>query len=143
LKQFTTPQFVPGRDHALAIRSAERVAPYVRYRRKTGLMVMFKANFTVGLLVGVTLAASAPTVGTELITVLSGPAKANIARPQPPGAVAPQTVNRTGKSDRLHPSHNAIGSSHSKFPKIPEGCDAAFSPLSRGAASNFSSRCRV
>jgi len=108
-------------------------------------MVGFKINFLAGLLIGVALAIVAPVAGADLIaglTVLSPPASAGT-----PGTatvqqtVALQNVNRAAKSDRLHPSQKATGDTRPKLPKILEGCDPAFSPLSRGAASNFSSRC--
>lgn len=99
-------------------------------------MAVFKANFLAGLLVGVAIAVAIPFVGTEVFASLSGPAQATATAPLPL-----QTVNRAGKADRLHPAHNAIGRSAPKAPKILEGCDPAFSPLSRGATSNFSSRC--
>ena len=104
-------------------------------------MAVFKANFLAGLLVGVAIAIALPFAGAEVFATLSVPAQATgVAAP----ALQPvQSVNRAGKTDRLHPSHNAIGRSAPKAPKIPEGCDPAFSPLSRGASSNFSSRCLV
>jgi hypothetical protein len=99
-------------------------------------MAVFKSNFVAGILVGLGVALAAPLAGTELVASLSAPAKANV---QNPASVTPQTVNRAGKADRIRPAHNAIGRSGPT--KIPEGCDPAFSPLSKGAASNFSSRC--
>ena len=99
-------------------------------------MAVFKSNFVAGILVGLGVAFAAPLVGTELVASLSAPAKANV---QSPASITPQTVNRAGKADRIRPGHNAIGRSGPT--KIPEGCDPAFSPLSKGAASNFSSRC--
>lgn len=84
---------------------------------------------------GAAVAVAIPLVGTEVVATLSGPAQATVTAPQDL-----QIVNRAGKADRLHPVHNAIGRSAPKA-KILEGCDPAFSPLSKGAASNFSSRC--
>ena len=95
---------------------------------------VFKANFLAGLLVGVAIAVAIPLASAEVFATLSNSAQA--AAPQP---AAHQTVNRASKADRLHPTHNA--SSPAKPARIPEGCDPAFSPLSKGAASNFSSRC--
>jgi hypothetical protein len=102
-------------------------------------MTVFRANFVAGILVGVALAIAAPLAGTELVAGLSPSAKANSALVRG-DSVQLQIVNRSGKSDRLHP-RNASSSSRPKMPKIPEGCDPAFSPLSRGAASNYVSRC--
>jgi hypothetical protein len=99
-------------------------------------MAVYKTNFMAGLVVGVAVAVALPLVGTEVFATLSGPAQATVTSQSPL-----QTVNRAGKADRLHPSHNAIGRSAPKAPKILEGCDPAFSPLSKGAASNFSGRC--
>jgi hypothetical protein len=99
---------------------------------------VFKTNFILGILVGVALAIATPLAGTELAATFSAPAQANSVNSDL-NKFAPQTVNRAGKSDRIRPSHNAIGDS--KSPKIPDGCDPAFSPLSRGAGSNFSGRC--
>jgi hypothetical protein len=104
-----------------------------------GFMTDFRANFIAGILVGLALAIAAPLAGTEVLATLSPTAQANTAPVQGDSA-ALQTVNRSGKSDRLHPL-NAASSSRTKMPKIPEGCDPAFSPLSRGAASNYVSRC--
>jgi hypothetical protein len=104
-----------------------------------GFMAVFKTNFILGMLVGVALAAWAPVAGTELVATFSAPAKASVAAHL--NEIVPQTVNRAAKSDRIRPAHNAIGNSPSKSPKIPDGCDPAFSPLSRGASSNFSGRC--
>jgi len=98
-------------------------------------MAVFKANFLAGLLVGLAIAIAMPLAGAEVFASLSGPAQATVTA-QP---VSVQSVNRAGKTDRLHPIHNA--SSPAKPAKIPEGCDPAFSPLSKGASSNFSSRC--
>jgi hypothetical protein len=103
-------------------------------------MTVFKTNFILGMLVGVALAVTAPLAGTELVATFSAPAKASSVAAHL-NKVAPQTVNRAAKSDRIRPSHNAIGNSPSRPPKIPDGCDPAFSPLSRGAGSNFSGRC--
>jgi hypothetical protein len=103
-------------------------------------MTVFKTNFILGMLVGVALAVAAPLAGTELVATFSAPAKASSVAAHL-NKVAPQTVNRAAKSDRIRPSHNAIGNSPSRSRKIPDGCDPAFSPLSRGAGSNFSGRC--
>jgi hypothetical protein len=100
---------------------------------------VFKTNFIAGILVGLMLAIAAPLAGTEVFATLSPAVGANTVS-NPVGSEPLQAVNRSGKSDRLHP-YNAASSSRSKMPKIPEGCDPAFSPLSRGAASNFVSRC--
>jgi hypothetical protein len=112
----------------------------IRYRRGciSGRFAVFRTNFILGILVGVALAIAAPLAGTELVATLSAPAQATGVSAHL-NKVAPQTVNRAGKSDRIRPSHNAIGDSKSS--KIPDGCDPAFSPLSRGAGSNFSGRC--
>lgn len=104
-------------------------------RAANGLIAVVKTNFLAGLLVGAAVAVAIPLVGTEVVATLSGPAQATVTAPQDL-----QIVNRAGKADRLHPVHNAIGRSAPKA-KILEGCDPAFSPLSKGAASNFSSRC--
>lgn len=101
------------------------------------VIAVFKTNFILGILVGIALAGAAPLAGAELVATFSAPAKANSISADL--KVAPQVVNRPGKSDRLRPSDNAIGDSRSQ--KIPDGCDPAFSPLSRGAGSNFSGRC--
>ena len=100
-------------------------------------MAMFRTNFLAGIFVGVALAIAAPFAGTELVATLSAPAQANSAAQ----LTVPQIVNRASKTDRLRPDHKALGDSPAKPPKILEGCDPAFSPLSKGAASNFSSRC--
>lgn len=102
-------------------------------------MAMFKAHFVIGVLVGVALAIAAPLLGTELFATLSAPASANSAGTS--DATIQQTVNRADKSDRLKPSHDAIGSSRPKSLTIPRGCDPAFSPLSRGRPADFSGKC--
>jgi hypothetical protein len=106
------------------------------HSRIVRVKAVFKANFLAGLLVGAAIAVALPFAGAEVFATLSDSAQA--AAPQP---AVHQIVNRAGKGDRLHPAHNAIGRSVPKAPKILEGCDPAFSPLSKGAASNFSSRC--
>jgi hypothetical protein len=103
-------------------------------------MAGFRANFMMGVVVGCVLAALASFVGTDLLAVLSMPAKASMST-SVRDAMGPQSVNRIGKSDRLHPAQNATTEERAKPRKIPEGCDPAFSPLSKGAASNFSTRC--
>jgi hypothetical protein len=86
--------------------------------------------------VGAAVAAALPFAGAEVFATLSDSAQA--AAPQP---ALHQIVNRAGKGDRLHPAHNAIGRSVPKAPKILEGCDPAFSPLSKAAAPTFAGRC--
>jgi hypothetical protein len=108
-------------------------------------MAGFKTNFLAGLLIGAALAVVAPVAGADLVaglTMFSPPASAGTpAATTVQRTVLPQSVNRVAKSDRLHPSQKATGDSPKKLPKILEGCDPAFSPLSKGAASNFASRC--
>jgi hypothetical protein len=116
-----------------------RCAPVIGPFERMDVMTVFRANFLAGILVGVALAIAAPLAGTELVAGLSPTANANSAAVGSESALS-QTVNRSGKSDRLHP-RNAASSSRPKIPKIPEGCDTLFSPLSRGAASNYVSRC--
>lgn len=146
MKQFLTPQFVPPPITALRFEMVERLrcVPVIGPFDRTDIMTVFRANFVAGILVGIALAIAAPLAGTELVAGLSPTAKATTAtasRMAVLGDSVPlQTVNRSGKSDRLHP-RNAAGSSRSKMPRILEGCDPAFSPLSRGAASNYVSRC--
>ncbi len=99
----------------------------------------FKNNFLKGLLVGVTLAIVAPFATIDLV----GSAVPSAEASSPQHEI--QTVNRAGKSDRLHNPQRAkqdVDNSN-KLPSIPIGCDPAFSPLSKGARSNFSSRCLV
>ena len=66
-----------------------------------------------------------------------------------------QTVNRTGKSDRLPIDIQSNRNNQSKTVRdfapagaptravrpVPEGCDPAFSPLSASARLNYPSRC--
>jgi hypothetical protein len=123
-----------------------RVAPVERViEPRRSAMAGFKINFLAGLLIGAGLAVVAPVAGADLIaglTVPSPPASAGTpATGTVQQTVVPQNVNRAAKSNRLHPSQKATGDTRPKLPKILEGCDPAFSPLSRGAASNFSSRC--
>jgi hypothetical protein len=94
----------------------------------------FSGNFLIGAIAGAALAILAPLAATDLIAgprVAASPQKFEI-----------QTVNRAGKSDRLHnPQRATRDSDDAKPAKIPVGCDPAFSPLSKGARMNFSSRC--
>jgi hypothetical protein len=103
----------------------------------------FKTNFLAGLLIGAALAFAAPLAGADLVALLSAPARAGAPVSSVQQVVNVQTVNRSAKSDRLHPlkATNDLRDSRQKPRKIPEGCDPAFSPLSKDAASNFSSRC--
>lgn len=99
-------------------------------------MYGFRANFLAGLLIGAVLAI-APWAGASLLANTSTPASAS-------EQTAPPSVNRAGKSDRLHPARKVTNEPRKAPAKILEGCDPAFSPLSKGAASaNFSSRCLV
>jgi hypothetical protein len=73
-----------------------------------------------------------------------------------PESASMTIVNRAGKGDR-ELTIQEIGSSVTrrgpaprsnpvrdlKAPKIPEGCDPAFSPLTSSAKSNFTNRCLV
>ena len=60
-----------------------------------------------------------------------------------------QSVNRTGKADRLNVSgRNTLDKTVRELPAVepakrlvPEGCDPAFSPLSASARLNYASRC--
>ena len=105
-------------------------------------MGAFKINFVVGLLVGAVIAILAPLAGADVIAALSAPAQAtssSVAKE----ALAPQSVNRATKADRLHPlkTTNEVREPRRKYPKILEGCDPAFSPLTRNGAADFLSRC--
>jgi len=104
----------------------------------------FRINFLVGLLVGAVLAILAPLAGADLIAALSAPVQAtttgsSIAKE----ALGPQSVNRTAKSDRLHPlkATNDVREPRRKSPRVLEGCDPAFSPLTKNGAGDFLSRC--
>jgi hypothetical protein len=107
-------------------------------------MAGFRANFLMGLVTGAALAVLASFAGTNLLAVVLMPARASMSI-SVQDAMSPQTVNRAGKSNRLYPTQNVTTEERPKVPAmrpaIPEGCDPAFSPLSKGAASNFSSRC--
>jgi hypothetical protein len=105
-------------------------------------MGAFKINFLVGLLVGLALAVLAPLAGADLIAALSAPAQATNSS-VPKQALAPQSVNRATKSDRLHPlkATNEVREPRRKSSRIPEGCDPAFSPLTKNGAGDFLSRC--
>ena len=52
-----------------------------------------------------------------------------------------QTVTRSAKSNRLLATRRTTEDTQPRPHVIPTGCDAAFSPLSRGAAANYASRC--
>lgn len=104
----------------------------------------FKINFLMGLLVGAALAILAPLAGADLIAALSAPVRAtttgfSISKE----ALGLQSVNRAIKSDRLHPlkATNEVREPRRKSPRIPEGCDPAFSPLTKNGAADFLSRC--
>jgi hypothetical protein len=94
----------------------------------------FSGNFLAGLTLGAALAVLAPLAATDLI---AGPRAANSS------TYEVQTVNRAAKSDRLRNPQRTTRESdeQSKPASIPVGCDPAFSPLSKGARLNFSSRC--
>jgi hypothetical protein len=104
----------------------------------------FKINFLVGLLVGAVVAILAPLAGADLIAALSAPVQATTTGSAiTKEALGPQSVNRATKSDRLHPLNatNEVREPRRKLPRIPEGCDPAFSPLTRNGAADFLSRC--
>jgi hypothetical protein len=89
-----------------------------------------------GIAVGAALAIGVPLLGSQFFA-LSVPARADsIAASR---VLPAQTVNRAAKSDRLGLVPKAIGTSGPV--RIPEGCDPAFSPLSKAKGSNFSGRC--
>lgn len=68
-----------------------------------------------------------------------------------PADAAKTVVNRTNKGDRAvtvrdsreAPATSLQGKRATKEPKILEGCDPAFSPLTASAKSNYASRCLV
>jgi hypothetical protein len=102
-------------------------------------MYGFRNNFLAGLLLGAMLAFVAPLAATDLTAgvLMQRPAAVQ-------SSLGVQTVNRAAKSNRLHSPVRAtrdIDDDNHKPAKIPIGCDAAFSPLSKGARMNFSSRC--
>jgi hypothetical protein len=101
----------------------------------------FKVNFLVGLLVGAAIAILAPLVAADFIAALSAPAQATSSSVVKE-VRAPQSVNRAAKSDRLHP-YKATNDVREPRPKsrILEGCDPAFSPLTKNGAGDFLSRC--
>lgn len=103
----------------------------------------FKINFLVGLLVGAALAILAPLAGADLIAALSAPVQAMTGASVAKEALGPQSVNRATKSDRLHPlkATNEVREPPRKSRRIPEGCDPAFSPLTKNGAGDFLSRC--
>jgi hypothetical protein len=95
----------------------------------------FGTNFLAGLTLGVALTALAPLAATDLVAD-------SMPRADVQTKFEVQTVNRAAKSDRLHgPQRATRDVEESKPAKIPVGCDPAFSPLSKGAGMNFSSRC--
>ncbi|MDI3471200.1 MAG: hypothetical protein OJF62_003263 [Pseudolabrys sp.] len=99
-----------------------------------------RPTFAAGLLIGAVMGGIALPVGTELPASLSPPATAGASMA---AHFAVQQVNRADKADRLvplHPVRRATDNARGR-PVIPDGCDAAFSPLSRGASENFAGRC--
>jgi hypothetical protein len=98
-----------------------------------------KANFAVGIAVGVALSISVPLAAAQFVR-LAMPASASTVV-KAPHARGPQTVNRSAKSDRMYPGPNVTGKSKMRPASIPEGCDPAFSPLSKAAAPTFAGRC--
>lgn len=99
-------------------------------------MYGFGTNFLAGLVIGAGLAVLAPLAAVDPAAGV----------PQAGGQMQTQfevqTVNRAAKSDRVHnPQRATRDIDESKPVKIPVGCDPAFSPLSKGAGMNFSSRC--
>lgn len=80
----------------------------------------------------------------ELLGPADGPGASVNARSVVPTGDALQYVDRTHKSDRLDTHVTIIEKRDSSKAraKIMDGCDPAFSPLSKSAAShNFSGRC--
>jgi hypothetical protein len=132
---------------AFARRAQGTVRPARGYWREitraktTATMYGFGTNFIAGLLLGAALTIIAPLAATDLTAgvVMQRPAVVQ-------SSYAVQTVNRAAKSNRLHNPMRATRDienekQNNKPAKIPIGCDAAFSPLSKGARMNFSSRC--
>jgi hypothetical protein len=80
----------------------------------------------------------------ELLGPADGPGASVNARSVVPTGAALQHVDRTHKADRLKMHVTIIEKRDTSKvrAKIIDGCDPAFSPLSRSAAShNFSGRC--
>jgi hypothetical protein len=100
----------------------------------------FRPTFVSGLLIGAVIGLAALPISAELLASLSPPATAGTSVA---ARLKMQQVNRADKADRLvplHPLRRATEDASGK-PVIPDGCDAAFSPLSRGASANFAGRC--
>ena len=106
-------------------------------------MGAFKINFLMGLLVGAAFAILAPVAGADLIAALSTPVQATTHSLAPKEALGPQSVNRATKADRLHPLNatNELRGPERKAKRIPDGCDPAFSPLTKNGAAEFLARC--
>jgi hypothetical protein len=106
-------------------------------------MGAFKINFLMGLLAGAALAILAPLAGADLIAALSAPVDATTHSSIAKEPLGPQSVNRAVKADRLHPlkATNDVREPRRKAPRILEGCDPSFSPLTRNGAGDFLSRC--
>lgn len=103
-------------------------------------MVASRLTFLAGVLTGVALAV-AP------LAIANVPAAVS-----PAGRLMTQQVNRADKADRLKINVRTSSRKSSRMPKsaterpsrshvIPDGCDSAFSPLSRAASLNYASRC--
>jgi hypothetical protein len=94
----------------------------------------FALYMVAGILVVLAMDFIAPPVGLGL-AVGAWPA---VAR----GTIV-QSVDRTGKSDRLNLPTATVGRQQSprKSPTVLVGCDPVFSPLSASARANFARRC--
>jgi hypothetical protein len=120
-----------------------------------------RPTFFAGMVTGIALAVLAP-LAVAYVPVALSPAAASLMPSGSNGRFLTQQINRADKSDRLKVTirtskrdmsltpegatgKSATDKSATDEPRrshiIPEGCDAAFSPLSRAASLNYASRC--
>ena len=94
----------------------------------------FASYIVAGILVVLALDFIAPPVGLGL---------ALGAWPSVQNVLIVQSVNRTGKTDRLFVPRSTVRKQQlpHKSPAVMVGCDPVFSPLSASAQANFSGRC--
>lgn len=90
----------------------------------------FAAYLTTGALAVLAMDVFAPPIG--LGHAVGWPAIAPAVEKSMP---VEQTVDRTHKGDRFDVPQSVIGRQPATPPKSPEGCELAYSPLSRSATS--------
>src|SRR5262245_42980186 len=92
-------------------------------------------------LVAYILASIVVVVAMDIVAPPVGLGIAGVTQPATSMHEPAQTVDRARKGDRLRLPKTDEGQTPAGAPRMPIGCEAAFSSLSGGARANFPGRC--